>query len=72
MQQQAANAVAACAAQVVAQQQANVSSASTPWATEGIPCLSQQTSVAQLRMQLAQAHTELAEYKGYLAEVQIC
>jgi hypothetical protein len=69
MQQQAASAVAACAAQVVSQQQANAALACPPGATEGAQCASQQTSVAELQMQLAQAYTELAEYKGYLAEV---
>lgn len=67
-QQQAASAVAACTAQLL-QQQLEQASISMLNAAEGPHCTHQEISTAQLQTQLAQAHNELTEYKGYLAEV---
>lgn len=68
VQQQAARAVAACAAQVVAQQSAEAASSMQTSAQEQ-HCSFNQTCAAQLQIQLGQEQNELAEYKGYLAEV---
>jgi hypothetical protein len=69
-QQQAASAVAACTAQIVAQQQLQEASSSLNPGAEALHCSPQEISAAQLQTQLQNAHNDLAEYKGYLAEVR--
>jgi hypothetical protein len=69
VQQQAASAVAACAAQIQAQSHLAQDSITSLNVAEGLHCAPQEISAAQLQAQLEQAHSELAEYKGYLAEV---